>query len=317
MNYRVLISCRQLQETISPYREIFEQYNISIDLPTIEQQLSETDLLEIIDRYDGVIAGDDMITGAVIKKGARLKVIAKWGVGVDNIDLSTAEELGIPVVNTPAIFANEVSDATMGYILLLARGLHLIDRSVRAGSWLKIRGITLAGKKIGVIGLGSIGQAVIRRATAHGMIPLGFDIGPEQPKFNRQTGLTRLDLSSLLSAADFIVLCCNLTAENRHMLNEGAFAKMKNGVNIVNVARGPLIDENALITALESGKVGGAALDVFEEEPLSADSRLHEFDQCILGSHNSSNTVEGVQRTNLQAISNLLTGLGIGHNLSV
>jgi len=317
MKYQVLISCGQLQETIGPYRKIFEKYNISIDLPTFEQQLSEAEMLEIIDRYDGIIAGDEMITRAVIKKGSKLKVIAKWGVGVDNIDMSTAEELGIPVVNTPAVFADEVSDAAMGYIVLLARGLHLIDQSVRAGNWLKIRGTTLKGKSLGVIGLGSIGRAVVLRGVAHGMVPLGFDIAQEDLKFNQQTGLIRLDLSSLLSKAEFIVLCCILTPENRYMLNENAFIKMKDGVKIVNVARGPLIDENALIAALESGKVGGAALDVFEEEPLAADSRLRQFDQCILGSHNSSNTVEGVEKTNIKAISNLLTGLGIVHNFPV
>lgn len=309
MGYRILISCIQLQDTFDRYEQIFDDRDIRVDRPKITQQLSESELMEIIAQYDGVIAGDDFFTRKVFEAGKKLKIVAKWGVGVDNIDQLAAKELGIEVVNTPNMFADEVSDAAMGYILLLARGQHIVDAAVRSGQWMKIRGNTLSGKSIGVIGLGSIGQAVVRRAIAFGMIPHGFDIMAPPKDFLSVTDLKFLTLNELYQTVDYLVLCCSLTEENHHMIDSEALALMKDGVRIVNVARGPLIDEKALLDALISGKVGGAGLDVFESEPLSIDHPFVKHENCILGSHNGSNTVEGVIRTNERAIHNLFTGL--------
>lgn len=309
MKWRVLITCPQLQQTIDGYRDVFAERGIEIELPHVEQQLGESDLLDIIDRFDGVIAGDDKFTAPVLKKGKRLKVIAKWGVGVDGIDLEAAERMGIRVSNTPSVFGDEVADVVMGYIVLLARQLHKMDQSVRSGDWMKIQGMSLRGKTLGVIGVGSIGQEVARRALAAGMSLLGSDVAPVPTSFVEETGLQLVDLRKLLQASDFISLNCTLTPANRHMLGPREFSMMKTGVCIVNTARGPLIDEAALVQALEEGRVTGAALDVFEQEPLPADSPLRRFDNCIFGTHNSSNTTEAVMRVNEIAIRNLLEGL--------
>jgi len=316
MSLKVLISCPHLQRTIDNYRDLFSQNGVEIDLPEVDQNLSETDLVKIIAQYDGVIAGDDIFSEKVLLHASKLKVISKWGVGVDSIDLEAAKRLGIRVLNTPNVFGDEVADLVIGYIILLSRKMHLIDRTVRNGLWkdAQIRGISLRGKTLGVIGVGSIGKAVVERAKALGMITLGYDVYPISESFISQTGLKQVSLTELLRNADFISLNCNLTPENRHLLGKKEFNMMKSPVYIINTARGALIDESSLIQALAEGKVAGAALDVFEYEPLPSDSPLRRFENCIFGAHNSSNTYEAILRTNELAIKNLFAGLSGGSN---
>ncbi|MEM7534199.1 MAG: phosphoglycerate dehydrogenase [Chloroflexota bacterium] len=315
---QVLILCEHLQRTLELYRDLFATYDVQVDAPSLngKQQMDEADLLAIIDQYDGVIAGDDEFTEKVLAKGAahRLKVVAKWGIGVDGIDLEAAKRFGIPVYNTPAAFSDEVADVATGYLILLARQLHKLNESVRSGGWLKHPGITLRGKTLGVIGVGSIGQAIVQRGMALGMNVIGYDPYPNS-QFSETSGMPFVDLNSLLHSADFIVLSCALTAENHHLLSHEQFMLMKEGVHLINVARGPLIDETALVQALQNGKVAGAGLDVFETEPLPIDNVLHQFDNCIFGTHNSSNTKDAVLRVNIRSIQNLFDGLGIEANL--
>lgn len=311
MKYQVLISCPHLQKTIELYRDKLTAKGIELEVPSMVQQLSEDELLGIIDRFDGVIAGDDHFSSKVLEKATNLKILAKWGIGVDAIDLEAAKKLNIPVVNTPNVFADEVSDVALGYMILLARQLHKLDRSVRDGGWLQVPGITLRGKTLGVIGVGSIGRGMVTRGRAVGMSLLGYDVMPIPESYQQETGLKSVELNKLLQESDFMVLCCNMTDDNYHLFGDREFGLMKDGVYIVNVARGPLIDEQALIAALDSGKVSGAALDVFEVEPLPAASRLREFDQCIFGTHNGSHSIDAVLKVNEIAINNLLEGLGV------
>ncbi|NMG59560.1 dihydrofolate reductase [Geitlerinema sp. P-1104] len=311
MTQRVLITCPHLQRTINLYRQRFAKLGIEIEVPELVQQLSEAELLDIIDRFDGVIAGDDPFTAKVLEKGKRLKVVAKWGIGMDAIDREAAEKLGIQTCNTPDVFGDEVADVIIGYIILLARQLHALDRSVREGGWAKIQGRSLKGKTLGVIGVGSIGRAVVRRAIAMGMLVVGYDVRPLDEAFLEETGIKPTSLDELLSISDFISLSCNLTPKNHHLISHPEFTKMKKGVYIVNTSRGALIDEVALIEGLKTRKVVGAALDVFEEEPLPLDSPLRTFEHCIFGTHNSSNTQEAVLRTNEMAIQNLLNALEV------
>ena len=309
MKHRVLITCPNLINTIDHYRDFFASHDIDIMIPDFVQQLSEAQLLNLIGEFDGVIAGDDPFTERVFEKATRLKVMAKWGVGVDSIDLEAAKRLKIPVFNTPGAFSDEVADVAMGYVILLARQLHRIDRTVRQGKWEKPLGTSLRGKRLGIIGVGGIGQAITQRCVAAGMVPLGYDVRDIPDGFRQQTGMQQLALNDLFSQADFIVLSCNLTSENYHLLDDSAFEKMHDGVYIVNVSRGPLIDEVSLLKYLGTKKVAGAAMDVFEHEPLSPQSDLHLFENCIFGSHNSSNTREAVMRVNDWTIQNLLRGL--------
>jgi len=309
MKQNVLISCLQLQSNIEDYRHLFAERDIDIELPTVDQQLTAPELLGIIDQFDGVIAGDDEFTEEVLEKATRLKIIARWGVGVDAVDLIAAERLGIKVVNTPNVFSDEVADIVIGYVIMMSRQLHKLDRSVRDGGWAKIEGISLRGKTLGIIGMGSIGRAVAQRGLASGMSILGYDVAPVPESFVNETGSRIVGLQELITQSDFISLNCNLTDSNRHMLSAAEFASMKPGVFLVNTARGPLIDELALVSALQDGRIAGAALDVFETEPLPLESPLRQFDNCIFGTHNSSNSHEAVIRVNQMSVNNLLSGL--------
>ena len=309
MTRRILITCPQMQHHATDYTARLAAHGLEADLPPVVQQLSERELLEIIDRYEGVIAGDDEFTERVFDRANRLRVISKWGVGIDNIALDAARAHGVQVTNTPGSFAGEVADVAVGYLVLLARQLHRIDAGVRAGGWPKIEGTSLAGKRLAIIGLGSIGTALARRALAMGMEVSGFELSADRREAVRAFGVELGDLDAVLRAADFVSLNCPLTPENRHMLSDAQFNSMRRGVFVVNTARGPLIDEPALVRALESGQVAGAALDVFEREPLPTDSPLRRFDGMIFGSHNSSNTAEAARRVSDLAVQNLLDAL--------
>ncbi len=309
MTHRVLVACGHLQRSIDRYRDLLREHDIEIEMPVVEQQLSEEQLLEIIEEFDGVVAGDDPFTERVLERGRRLRVIAKWGVGVDGIDLEAAKRLGIEVTNTPGAFGDEVADVAMGYVISLARGLHQIDRAVRRGQWHQPSGRTLRGQTLGIVGLGSIGQALARRASAFGMKLAGYD--PQRPseRFVKQSGIRLCELEELIPTVDFLVLCCSANQSNFHLIDAARLGKMKQGAFLVNVARGALVDEEALIEALSSGRLGGVALDVFQHEPLAASSRLRAFESCIFGSHNSSNTEQAVDRVNALVLRQLVEGL--------
>jgi D-3-phosphoglycerate dehydrogenase / 2-oxoglutarate reductase len=307
---RVLITCRQMQNCIEEFRPRLNEHELELVLPEIVQQPSEEDLIEIIGGFDGMIAGDDPLSARVLEHAKRMRIIAKWGVGVDGIDLDAARALGIPVMNTPGVFGGEVADIALGYVIMLARQLHRIDASVKTGGWFKHEGRSLAGKALGVAGFGSIGQAVARRGHGFGMSVVAHDVADAASAAAEDLGVEMLGRDELFERSDFLVLCSPLTPETRHMVGERTLTLMQPGSFLVNVGRGPLVDESALVKALDSGRVAAAALDVFEQEPLPATSGLRRFEQCVFGSHNASNTREGVLRTSARAVENLLNGLG-------
>ena len=311
MSYRVLVTCPPMLGLIDEFRHLFSEKAIDIHCPPVKQTLSVEELKELLPQFDGWIIGDDPANAEVFKAGhqGKLKAAVKWGVGVDNVDFKAAKELGIPITNTPRMFGGEVADVAVGYVIGLARQTFQIDREVRKGHWIKPSGISLAGKTVALVGFGDIGRNTAKRLLAFDLKVIVYD-----PYFQAQDNLNQVQSSiwpERLEEADFIVLTCALTPDNYHLLNADIFAKVKPAVKIVNVARGPLIDELALIDALSSGKVHSAALDVFEIEPLPLDSPLRSFEQCIFGSHNGSNTVDAVHRASHQAIQLLFSFLGV------
>ena len=282
-----------------------------VHCPAMTQTLSEQELVELVPLFDGWIIGDDPATRSVFEAGrqGRLKAAVKWGIGVDNVDIDACETLGIPITNTPGMFGAEVADLAIGYLIALARELFPIDRGVRAGKWPKNRGVSLAGRTVGVVGFGDIGQCTASRAVAHGLTVITWD--PAKKNVNERN-VTLKTWPDGVEQCDFLVLTCALNAHNRHMVDASVFEYAKKGLRLVNVARGPLVDEQALVDALRSGKLHSAALDVFEEEPLPIGSYLREHPLCVLGSHNASNTVDAVRRTNALAIEKLLAYLAAG-----
>jgi D-3-phosphoglycerate dehydrogenase len=308
-NKKVLVTCPQMQGCIDVFRAELDRHGVEVTLPKVVQQLTEAELMDLIGGFDGMIAGDDPLTSDVLARAVRLRVISKWGVGTDGIDLEAARSLGIVVTNTPGAFSDEVADVVAGYLVMLARQLHRIDASVRAGGWSKPEGQTLRDKILGIIGFGSIGQAVARRGIGLGMNVTASDIAPLAREEASGMAVTMVGQAEVFREADFLVLCTPLTAATRHIANATTMATMRPGSYIVNVARGPLIDEPALCEALATGHIGGAALDVYECEPLPPSSQLRGFPQCVLGSHNGSNTREAVLRASAAAVGNLLQWL--------
>lgn len=271
----------------------------------VTQVLSEEELSSRLPMMDGWIIGDDPATRAVFEAGrrGRLRAAVKWGIGVDNVDFQACRDLQIPITNTPGMFGSEVADIALGYVIALARHTFEIDRGVRAGKWPKPSGISLSGRTAALIGYGDIGRQTAHRLLAVGMNVIAYDPAIQENEFDPSIFVQPWPLG--IDSADFVVITCALTSSSLHMINENTLSKMKTGVRIVNVGRGPIIDQQALEQSLDSGHVHSAALDVYEEEPLPGNSRLRDHPNCILGSHNASNTIDGVRRTSIKAL-NLL-----------
>lgn len=307
----VLVTCPPMLGMIDSFLPIFTRHGVQVTAPRVIQALSEAELIRLVPRHDGWIIGDDPATRDVFSAGkaGRLKAAVKWGIGVDNIDFAAARELGIPVSNTPLMFGREVADVAMSYVVALARETYAVHQGVRNGQWPKPRGISLAGRTMALVGFGDTGRNIARRAIASDMRVIVYD-----PAYSPDPGLPGLLASiwpSRLDEADFIVLTCSLNAGNHHMLDAAVLEKVKNGVRVVNVARGPLIDEAVIAEALQTGKVHSVALDVFEVEPLPAESPLRRFERNIFGSHNGSNTEDAVVRASHRAIEILFGYLGV------
>jgi D-3-phosphoglycerate dehydrogenase len=306
---RVVVTCPPMLLTSSEWLSTLTDRGIEVELPAVTQHVARADLERILPTCDGIIAGDEPLDRALLSSAPRLRIIARWGVGMDNVDHEAARELGIVVRNTPAAFANEVADVAIGYAIMVTRHLNAIDAGVRAGGWPKPQGVSLAGRTLGVVGLGAIGRAVVRRGVAMGMSVVGTDPDPRAQAAAAELGASVFDVDEVFALAHVLSLNCPLTPETRHIVNARRMALMPPGAFVVNTGRGPLVDEEALIAGLRSGAIAGAALDVFESEPLPADSPLRTFPNVILGSHNASNTVEAVRRVNRLAIENLLAVL--------
>lgn len=296
---------------IDCFRPIFEKAGVELSTPDVVQTLSEERLKELVPLHDGWIIGDDPATSAVFSlgKAGKLKAAVKWGVGVDNVDFDACKELNIPIDNTPNVFGGEVADIAVGYVIALARETFEIDRAVRLGEWIKPSGISLAGKVVALVGFGDIGKHTAKRLLAAEMQVIAYD-----PHAELSSEFSHVELESWpnrIEAVDYIVITCALTPSSLKMLNSNMFSKVKRGVRVVNVARGGVIDEGALEEALKSGQVYSAALDVFENEPLSLNSYLQSHPHCVFGSHNASNTVDAVKKTSYTAIQTLFGFLGV------
>ena len=311
MKWDVLVTCPNMLLVLDDYLSLMSELNLNVFEADVTQQFDEKQLLEVIAQYDGVIAGDDAFSAVVLEAGAkgRLKVVSKWGVGTDSIDMQAADRHGIVVTNTPGLLGDEVADVALGYIILLARHLHRIDQAVRRGEWFKPTGHSLFGKVLGIVGAGSVGQALTTRALALGMSVVVSDPSPAAQDQSSTLGAQPMELDRLISSADYVVLACPLTVDTYHMMDARRISLMRPNAALVNVSRGRLVDEGALASALESDEIRAAALEVFEDEPLGPESPLCSFDQVILGSHNSSNTDEAVRRVTSAAIHNLATAL--------
>jgi D-3-phosphoglycerate dehydrogenase / 2-oxoglutarate reductase len=300
------------------FRPVLAHYGLDLITPVVHERLEESDLLNYAGQFDGAICGDDRFSAHVLEKCApRLKVISKWGTGIDSIDANACNRLGIKLCRTTNAFTLPVADTVMGYLLAFARCQPWMDKTMRAGVWEKVPGRALHECTLGIIGIGNIGKALTRRARAFGMRIFGNDIVEIDHVFIAETGIQMTTLEALLSASDFVSVNCDLNPSSRHLINARTLGLMKNNAVLVNTARGPIVDEAALVEALNTGTIGGAALDVFEVEPLPADSPLMQINNVLLAPHNSNSSPAAWERVHWNTIKNLVEGLGVPFEESV
>lgn len=251
--------------------------------------LASTDLVRLLPGVDGFIAGLDGIDRAALSAADRLKVIARYGVGVDNVDLAAAREKGIVVTFTPGANSVSVAELTVGLLLSLARRIPEAANAARKGEWPRLNGLTLEGKVVGLLGLGAIGKQVARRLSGFDCRVLAYDPVVDS-EFTARHAVSLLPLEEVLSQADFISLHMPLQPETRGLVNAEFIQKMKPGAYLINTARGELIDEAALAAAIKDKRVRGAALDVFSQEPPSPDNPLLSLPEVIVTPHCGSHT---------------------------
>jgi len=309
----ILFSAPYMLHSIERFRPVLENYGLKLLVaPEVHERLEESDLLKYAGQFDGTICGDDRYSASVLEACApRLKVISKWGTGVDSIDAAACDRLGIQLCRTTNAFTLPVADTVMGYLLAFARRQPWMDKAMKAGVWDKIPGRALHECTLGIIGVGAIGKTLTRRARAFGMQVLGNDIVEIDHVFIAETGITMTTLETLLSSCNFVSVNCDLNPTSRHLINARTLGLMGKEAILINCARGPIVDEAALVKTLQAGGIGGAALDVFEVEPLPAESPLKKMNNVLLAPHNSNSSPAAWERVHWNTIKNLVEGLGM------
>jgi D-3-phosphoglycerate dehydrogenase len=300
---RVLVTDRIGEEGLAILRE-----GADVD---VRLGLTPQELIAAIPEYQALaVRSETKVTEEVLNAAKKLVVVGRAGVGVDNIDVDAATKRGIVVVNAPAAITIATAEHTIGMMLALARHIPEAHDSLSHGRWerSKFVGVELRGKTLGIAGMGRIGAEVARRARAMEMRVIGYDpfIAPER---FQSLGVQLVSLDQLLAESDFITLHLPLTAANHHFLDEAQFARMKPGVRVLNVARGQLISEDALVKALDEGKVGGAAIDVFEQEPPDPESALIHHPNVVVTPHLGASAAEAQERLSVDVAEQLLTAL--------
>jgi D-3-phosphoglycerate dehydrogenase len=316
MKYQVLFSAPYMIPFVDRFKPVFDQYGLELIVPDVHERMEEADLLQYAGQFDGAICGDDRYTLRVIEAcSPRLKVISKWGTGIDSIDAEACSRYSIKIGRTLNAFTTPVADSVLAYMLAFARRHPWMDKEMKSGNWEKIPGKALSECTLGVIGLGNIGKAVTRRARAFGMKVYATDIIEIDHVFIAETGIEMTDLPSLLAQSDFVSVNCDLNPTSFHLMNSDTFALMKPNAVLINTARGPLVEERALIHALQTKRLAGVALDVFEHEPLPLESPLLKMENVLLAPHNSNSSPTAWERVHWNTIRNLLDGLGIAHGV--
>lgn len=304
--WKVLVTAPRAVPVIDRYRKELSAADCEVIGWPTQERLEEAELLPLIGDIDAIICGDDRISSRVLDAARRLRVISKWGTGIDSIDVAAARRRGIEVCNTPGAFSDPVADTVLGYVLLFARQLDRMANDMRAGSWRRLPLRTLNECTLGIIGLGNCGSAVARRAQAFGMRVLAYTVDPPDNAANPGPPPPLVSLEELLAQSDFVTLHADLRAENRHLIDARRLRLIRPHAVLINTARGPLVDEQALIEALREKRLAGAALDVFEDEPLAVDSPLRSLENVYLAPHNANASADAAERVHRNSIGNVL-----------
>lgn len=261
---------------------------------------SAEELKEILPQIDAALIGLDAFTAEIFDIPSPLKVVAKFGVGIDNIDLQAAKRHGIKVLNTPGMNSNAVSELTVGFILSLLRSVTLLHNQMNQGIWSRYMGMELSGRVVGLVGFGAVARSTAKKLAAFDTKIIAYDTYPDY-KAAEELGVSFVSLDELIRSSDIISLHMPASPETRNLFNEETFAKMKPGSYLVNTARGALVDIQALCNALQSGHLAGAALDAFDPEPLPNDSPIRKCQNVLLTPHTGGETIESYRRVSLAA----------------
>lgn len=311
MGYKVLITAPYMLKEREKVENLLKPFPLDVFWASVEERVEEDELLKLVPAFEGMICGDDRITEKVIDAANNLKVIVKWGTGIDSINADAAGKRGIPVYRTPNAFTQPVSDTTLAYILAFCRGVVKNDQILKNGGWGKPQSFTLSERCIGIIGFGNVGKAVAKKLKPFECRILVNDIVPIDPGLAGSIGVELVEKERIYDEADIITLHCDLNEKSRHMLSQQAFSQMKRKPYIINTARGPVIKEPDLIFALQNNTLSGAGLDVFEDEPLPKNSPLRKMENVILASHNSNSSPKYWDKVHENSVSMLVKGLGI------
>lgn len=306
---KVLVTPRSFGKENPELFERLERAGLDVIRNNTGAVLDEATMCKMLGPCEGIIVGIDPLNKKVLDAAPNLRAISKYGVGLDNIDLDECKLRGIKVSRTVGANSNAVADYAMALMLGVARRVALIDRKCREHDFAKITSIDMYGKTLGIIGLGAIGKCVARRARGFEMRILAADEYWDD-EFASAYDVVRSDIDKICSEADFISLHCNLTDQTRNIIDAQRLAKMKKSTVLVNTARGGLIDEKALLAALEAKSIWGAGLDVFEKEPPENEA-WYKLDNVILGSHCSASTAGAVEMMGSMSVQNLLADLGL------
>lgn len=288
--------------------ELFLRHDIEAVYNPYGAILTEEQLEQELPDKDGVIIGVDPLPESVLKTAGKLKAIAKYGVGTDNIDLHYAEQRGIKVSRTVGANSDAVADYSFALLMAVARRVVEIDNGCHADDWGKRIALDIHGKTIGILGLGAIGKGVALRAKGFGMEVLAYDVFRDE-EFARQQGITFTDVETIVKKADFISIHLPLTPETHHLINRDTLQNAKKNLIIVNTSRGGMVNEDDLYELISEGRIYGAGIDVFEHEP-PRDSRLLTLKSVVVGSHTAASTVAATQKMSRMAAENLIRDMG-------
>jgi D-3-phosphoglycerate dehydrogenase len=306
---KILLTTCSYQDTPGPHHELMESQGW--DVIRERGPLSEARMLELAEEgFDAFLCGDDAITRAVLEKCApNLKIISKYGIGLDKIDIPTTKEMKIPVLFTPGVNHDTVAEHTFALLLALTKNLYPSIQATKAGKWTRLTGYELLNKRIGLIGLGRIGQEVAKRADAFGMEVHGFgNYWPEE--IAEQYHITRHhDLNGLFEASQIISPHTKLTPDSHHCVNSARLGLMPDNSWLINTGRGELISQPDVITALDSGTLAGYGTDVLDEEPPAGDHPLLRHEKVLVTPHIGSRTYESVPRQAMKSLTNLINAL--------
>jgi D-3-phosphoglycerate dehydrogenase len=304
VNRTVLITPRTFGKTDPMPITLLRKAGYELVFNPFERPLTQDEIIPLIRETDGIIVGLDQIDEEVLSHAPKLRVISKYGAGVDNIDLKSAKKRGIIVTNTPGVNSSAVAELTIGLMLSVARHISESDRKIRRGEWGRYPGFELKKKVLGIIGTGQIGKQLALKVRGFDMSIIAHDIEPDY-LWAENMGVSYVTFSELIKEADIVSLHLPLNKDTYHLIGEDELAQFKPTAILINTSRGELVDENSLYTALREKQLLGAGLDVYEDEPLK-DSLLKTIDNVVLTSHIGAHTEEAVRDMGRTAVSNLI-----------